>query len=119
MQNAIAKLVETWKRPGTIASTQTVTGQLGVLKKDNMKKKRAANGEAFKESEFDSLEVNILVSKKAANGEAFKESEFDSLEVNIAFLEYEADHKATVAKDVLNGFKITHDKEMKVILARR
>ncbi|CAH1768071.1 3347_t:CDS:2 [Entrophospora sp. SA101] len=95
MQNAIAKLVETWKRPGTIASTQTVTGQLGVLKKDNMKKKRAANGEAFKESEFDSLEVNI------------------------AFLEYEADHKATVAKDVLNGFKITHDKEMKVILARR
>ncbi|CAJ0637150.1 14768_t:CDS:2 [Entrophospora sp. SA101] len=90
MQNAIAKLVETWKRPGTIASTQTVTGQLGAF--DN---------------------------KRAANGEAFKESEFDSLEVNIAFLEYEADHKATVAKDVLNGFKITHDKEMKVILARR
>ncbi|CAJ0833278.1 18975_t:CDS:2 [Entrophospora sp. SA101] len=116
MQNAIAKLVETWKRPGTIASTQTVTGQLGVLKKDNMKKKRAANGEAFKESEFDSLEISWF---QKTNGEAFKESEFDSLEVNIAFLEYEADHKATVAKDVLNGFKITHDKEMKVILARR
>ncbi|CAJ0909488.1 12749_t:CDS:2 [Entrophospora sp. SA101] len=38
---------------------------------------------------------------------------------DIAFVEYEADHKATVAKDVLNRFKITHDKEMKVIFARR
>nr|CAG8612134.1 3260_t:CDS:2 [Entrophospora candida] len=97
MQNAIAKLDETWKRPGTIASTQTVTGQL-------------ANGEAFKEGEFDSLEVNILVSKKV---------HLVPEKSDIAFLEYEADHKATVAKDVLNGFKITHNKEMKVILARR
>ncbi|CAJ0638829.1 5303_t:CDS:2 [Entrophospora sp. SA101] len=51
MQNAIVKLDKTWKKPVTIASTQTVTGQLVF---DN---KRAANCEAFKESEFDSLEV--------------------------------------------------------------
>ncbi|CAG8469245.1 12025_t:CDS:2 [Ambispora leptoticha] len=44
----------------------------------------------------------------------FKEVRLVPGKSDIAFVEYETDHQAAVAKDVLNGFKITHDKEMKV-----
>ncbi|CAG8848693.1 19258_t:CDS:2, partial [Racocetra persica] len=43
----------------------------------------------------------------------FKEVRLVPGKSDIAFVEYEADHQAAVAKEVLNGFKITHEKEMK------
>ncbi|KAG9292057.1 hypothetical protein G9A89_017957 [Geosiphon pyriformis] len=49
----------------------------------------------------------------------FKEVRLVPGKSDIAFVEYETDHQAAVAKDVLNGFKITHDKEMKVTFAKR
>jgi RNA recognition motif-containing protein len=49
----------------------------------------------------------------------FKEVRLVPGKSDIAFVEYEADHQAAVAKDVLNKFKITHDKEMKVTFAKR
>ncbi|CAI2165926.1 14502_t:CDS:2 [Funneliformis geosporum] len=49
----------------------------------------------------------------------FKEVRLVPGKSDIAFVEYEADHQAAVAKDVLDGFKITHDKEMKVTFAKR
>ncbi|CAJ0638832.1 5305_t:CDS:2 [Entrophospora sp. SA101] len=131
--DAVAKLDGTWKKPGTISSTQrsqTVTGQLGVSPAQKRQReeegvfdnKRAANGEAFKESEFDSLEVNVtdeMLSFLFQQYPGFKEVRLVPGKSDIAFVEYEADHQAAVAKDVLNGFKITHDKEMKVTFARR
>ncbi|CAJ0871308.1 1542_t:CDS:2, partial [Entrophospora sp. SA101] len=125
--DAVAKLDGTWKKPGTISSTQrsqTVTGQLGVSPAQKRQReeegvfdnKRAANGEAFKESEFDSLEVNVtdeMLSFLFQQYPGFKEVRLVPGKSDIAFVEYEADHQAAVAKDVLNGFKITHDKEMK------
>ncbi|CAG8802964.1 45246_t:CDS:2 [Gigaspora margarita] len=49
----------------------------------------------------------------------FKEVRLVPGKSDIAFVEYEADHQAAVAKEVLNGFKITHEKEMKVTFAKR
>ncbi|CAG8608688.1 1290_t:CDS:2, partial [Paraglomus occultum] len=49
----------------------------------------------------------------------FKEVRLVPGRTDIAFVEYEAGHQAAVAKDVLNGFKLTVDKEMKVTFARR
>ncbi|CAG8551491.1 5066_t:CDS:2, partial [Cetraspora pellucida] len=48
----------------------------------------------------------------------FKEVRLVPGKSDIAFVEYEADHQAAVAKEVLNGFKITHEKEMKVTFAK-
>ncbi|RHZ79635.1 hypothetical protein Glove_143g11 [Diversispora epigaea] len=49
----------------------------------------------------------------------FKEVRLVPGKSDIAFVEYESDNQAAVAKEVLNGFKITHDKEMKVTFAKR
>nr|CAG8602819.1 13938_t:CDS:2 [Entrophospora candida] len=114
MQNAIAKLDKTWKKPVTIASTQTVTGQLDVL--PAQKKTIPETQQSEIESPNRILYIHNLPSD--VTNEMLKVCLVPG-KSDIAFVEYEADHKATVAKDVLNRFKITHDKEMKVIFARR
>ncbi|CAG8553203.1 11305_t:CDS:10, partial [Acaulospora colombiana] len=43
----------------------------------------------------------------------FKEVRLVPGKSDIAFVEYESDNQAAIAKEVLNGFKITHEKEMK------
>jgi len=49
----------------------------------------------------------------------FKEVRLVPGKSDIAFVEYESDNQAAIAKEVLDGFKITHDKEMKVTFAKR
>ncbi|CAG8567260.1 8535_t:CDS:2 [Acaulospora morrowiae] len=49
----------------------------------------------------------------------FKEVRLVPGKSDIAFVEYESDNQAAIAKEVLNGFKITHDKEMRVTFAKR
>ncbi|CAJ0638833.1 5027_t:CDS:2 [Entrophospora sp. SA101] len=125
MQNAIVKLDKTWKKPVTIASTQTVTGQLGVL--PAQKKTIPETQQSEIESPNRILYIQNLPSDVTDEMLSFLFQQYPGFKEvclvpgksDIAFVEYEADHKATVAKDVLNRFKITHDKEMKVIFARR
>ncbi|CAJ0833291.1 18980_t:CDS:2, partial [Entrophospora sp. SA101] len=124
--DAVAKLDGTWKKPGTISSTQrsqTVTGQLGVS--PAQKRQREEEEPKTQQSEIESPNrilyiqnlppdvTDEMLSFLFQQYPGFKEVRLVPGKSDIAFLEYEADHQAAVAKDVLNGFKITHDKEMK------
>ncbi|CAG8437401.1 15526_t:CDS:2 [Funneliformis caledonium] len=101
--------------------------------------KRAANGgKEERESESPEIEVTVKGEMELINRILYIQNLppdvtdemlsflFQQYEVrlvpgksDIAFVEYEADHQAAVAKDVLDGFKITHDKEMKVTFSKR
>ncbi|KAI9144987.1 hypothetical protein BKA69DRAFT_1052406 [Paraphysoderma sedebokerense] len=49
----------------------------------------------------------------------YKETRLIPGRSDLAFVEYETDEQAKVAKDVLNGFKLTQDKAMKVGFAKQ
>ncbi|CAG8639292.1 16026_t:CDS:2, partial [Racocetra fulgida] len=133
--DAVAKLDGTWKRPGTINASAQRASTLGqqVTSAPAVKRQR-------EEEEMDEGEVPMVPT--APKGElepqnrilyiqnlppdvtdemypGFKEVRLVPGKSDIAFVEYEADHQAAVAKEVLNGFKITHEKEMKVTFAKR